>query len=501
MWPTALSWLALSLGWIACTGEVTSAPTHDLPELPPLASELEVERGPERPERQLTLVLSGELRGEIEPCGCPTLPYGGFARRGALLEQLRAEGKPLIQVDAGEALLKGLVAERSFTEPRALLIAGLLQDMGLDAFVPGPTDHAALGVQGLRDSGLPLVSATWLDDAGAPLFAPYAVVEKEGLKVGIIGLSSPVEGVPSRDAVDAVQAVIPTMPGDLDLLLAVGNLRDEDALRVAQVPGLALVVNTPGERRDALRTQGGAPVIEVSARGRYLGVVRAALGSEAGRPLELEEDRALEEWMRLQGRAARMPELAAEVEGAAAKVDTRGRNRAWLEDRPLGSDLEPGAPGAVDQELAAFKESTLATAQERVESQPDSGPHYATGARCVSCHSYQVAAWAARPNHARAMEVLFERGESENPECVQCHSTGFGEPGGFAQVDRKTLQTWGNVQCEACHGPLGGHPRDASVSPTPVSEQTCLGCHDPANSPEFDYEAYRTAILCPADPG
>jgi len=99
------------------------------------------------------------------------------------------------------------------------------------------------------------------------------------------------------------------------------------------------------------------------------------------------------------------------------------------------------------------------------------------------------------------MEVLFERGEAENPECVQCHSTGFGEPGGFAEVDRSTLQTWGNVQCEACHGPLGGHPRDERVSPQPVTEQTCLGCHDPANSPDFDFESYRMAILCPEDPG
>ena len=57
------------------------------------------------------------------------------------------------------------------------------------------------------------------------------------------------------------------------------------------------------------------------------------------------------------------------------------------------------------------------------------------------------------------------------------------------------LETWKSVQCEACHGPMGSHPDQAKKS-TPVTRATCVGCHDPANSPQFDYESYRKKVSC-----
>ena len=497
----AALWTLLCIGASSCSGEETAPERAALPELPPLADPVQQLRGPERAKRELTLVLSGELRGEIEPCGCPTLPYGGFDRRAELLGQIAAEGRPMIQVDAGDALLKGLVSQRSDTLPRAKLIAGLFSEVGVDVFVPGPSDVAAVGLQELGGLGLPLTSATWADAQGQLLFPAFRVVERGGVKVAVVGLSSAADTVPvQRDPVEALRGALEQVPEGVDLVIAVGNLRDQEAQALAALPGVALVVMTPGERRDALRTRSRAPVLEVSARGRYMSVLRLALGTEAARPLLLDEDRGFQDWMRLKGRSGLSDALVQEMARLEGEVDLLGLNRGWLEDRPLGAELDPVSPSTTEDMLTQFKAETLAQAQRSVKTPDASGPHYATGAKCVSCHSHQVAAWAVRPNHARAMEALFERGEQDNPECVGCHSTGFGEPGGFAAVDKRTLQTWGNVQCEACHGPLGGHPRDAQAVPEPITQATCTGCHDAANSPDFDYEQYKMAVICPSDP-
>ena len=50
------------------------------------------------------------------------------------------------------------------------------------------------------------------------------------------------------------------------------------------------------------------------------------------------------------------------------------------------------------------------------------------------------------------------RGETDNPECVGCHTTGYGEPGGLGELTESNVRRFKGVQCEECHGPMGGHP-------------------------------------------
>ena len=98
-------------------------------------------RGVERPLRELSIAWTGEVRGEIEPCGCPTLPYGGFARRALLVQAVRGElERPLLHVDVGETLRKGLVhTQAGEAVERGSLILELLKLSGVQVYVPGPT--------------------------------------------------------------------------------------------------------------------------------------------------------------------------------------------------------------------------------------------------------------------------------------------------------------------------------------------------------------------------
>ena len=113
----------------------------------------------------------------------------------------------------------------------------------------------------------------------------------------------------------------------------------------------------------------------------------------------------------------------------------------------------------------------------------------------MNCHSDEFARWTLT-KHAKAWITLVRRGETDNPECVGCHTTGYGEPGGLGELNESNIRRFKGVQCEECHGPMGGHPSDPDVTASPVTRESCLKCHDEANSPEFDYETYLSRASC-----
>ena len=49
----------------------------------------------------LTVFFTGDSEGEITPCGCPELDYGGASRRMAFFDTLRTSGWEFLLVDAG----------------------------------------------------------------------------------------------------------------------------------------------------------------------------------------------------------------------------------------------------------------------------------------------------------------------------------------------------------------------------------------------------------------
>ncbi len=118
---------------------------------------------------------------------------------------------------------------------------------------------------------------------------------------------------------------------------------------------------------------------------------------------------------------------------------------------------------------------------------------------CTSCHASEHETWASNP-HAKAVATLEAKGEAANPECLACHTTAFGKPGGFptdaAVGDHPDLA---KVGCESCHGPGGNHVAEGAKKlgtivslgdkcDSCVILQICGSCHDDANDPGFNFE-------------
>jgi hypothetical protein len=154
------------------------------------------------------------------------------------------------------------------------------------------------------------------------------------------------------------------------------------------------------------------------------------------------------------------------------------------------------------------------------------GDHaYVGSKKCKMCHLKEYKSWS-ETTMAKSFDVLKpgERAEEKtaaglDPQadyttdktCLPCHTTGFGEKGGF--VDLATTPDLAGVGCEMCHGAGGTYLEDGYMTlknkeyktadlvavglVAPVAEAQCTVCHN-AESPfvaddfVFDFEANKT---------
>jgi len=174
---------------------------------------------------------------------------------------------------------------------------------------------------------------------------------------------------------------------------------------------------------------------------------------------------------------------------------------------------------------------------------------YVGSQKCKSCHKSkkkgsQYNAWE-ESSHAKAFDALFspeaiaiaqERNlklpPSESPECLECHTVGFGK-GGYEVMDAafwnadpedkdakkaiKRMNGLKNVGCEMCHGAGDAYKKKKIMQGiysdslraedyglvTITPEETCLKCHNdrsPSYKP-FDYKKRVAEISHPFPDG
>jgi mono/diheme cytochrome c family protein len=118
---------------------------------------------------------------------------------------------------------------------------------------------------------------------------------------------------------------------------------------------------------------------------------------------------------------------------------------------------------------------------------------------CKMCHNTESQGkiydkWMSTA-HAKSMSVLDSaKGETKDPKCLKCHTTGYGTATGYDKVaNKQTPDELGAVGCEACHGPGADYKamsvmkdKAAAIAAGLVmpTEETCKTCHNP-ESPTF----------------
>jgi hypothetical protein len=184
------------------------------------------------------------------------------------------------------------------------------------------------------------------------------------------------------------------------------------------------------------------------------------------------------------------------LKGAEGDRESGGKSTYSYRVTPLNWDL-PQDPellslmDAFDEELKVINLANVGTLPEAKPGQAV----YVGVEECLSCHEETQAFWD-NDQHHHAWETLVRLKKTFDVECVSCHVTGYGMPGGSILGKTEGRE---DVQCESCHGPGSIHAEseDSADIITKPTKATCGTCHNAHHSPKFDFATWKKRIMVP----
>lgn len=413
------------------------------------------------PPDSVTVLFSADNEGVLSSCGCSTSPAGGFARRQTVIDDFRRARRSVVVVDAGD-----MFHDRPNTI-KARYLAMALGRAGYDAVAMGTLDFE-LGVDQVRSLAreykLPFICANVRDGSGGLVFPPHVVRQAGKMRVGIFAvIADQAYGSPPREwrkglrvepPIDAARREVRDLAG-CDLIVALSNQPLEKTRALASgVAGIHVIVS--GHDETVLRQPAvveSTMIVGTGAVGRLLGSLTVTRGPEG------------------------KPEMQMEMMGLSAKVD----EAKWV----MGLYWEY-VRKAKDEPPPEWNQMAV----------PDK---YQAADACMHCHEAEYRQWETTP-HADAYAALKKAGKQDDPECLLCHTMGYGREGGFISME-KTPEL-GRLTCQACHVVVATHGSKSGADPNAkldvrsnVNSRLCMSCHGLIESPDFDYITYRPKVV------
>ncbi len=403
----------------------------------------------------ITLLVSGDTQGWITPCGCAANQSGGLARRATVFADAKKWG-PVLMVDVGGSAVGS-------TEYQRLKFESLLRGMqliGVDVCnVGGPeTVFSPAELAEISQS----VGVTWLScnlkDTGGQK-SPLAIrhIEINGIQIAIVGVVDPalVEHTDWQvsDPLPAILAAFRDVDADIRVVLA---YLDEGPLRAlaSSLPEVDYVIGGPtGQTISPVRI-GGVTLMSATNKGKFLAEVR---------------------WNKDGDGVAKSDAQIVEVSSRLMEDPAQLRNLKDYYQRLSERDIVATESGLADDALGDQRGYSIAGSES-----------------CKTCHDIDDAIWH-QSKHSHAWDVLVaKQGAQFDPQCQQCHTTGYAQQGGFQSVAESAHRV--HVGCENCHGPSQSHVLNPKTRTPFLAKEQCLNCHDHENSPEFDYSIYWARI-------
>lgn len=411
---------------------------------------------------EVVLLYTGDTQSFLEVCGCAENQLGGIARRATMVRDLRRAHPDALLLDAGGLFAGDTVLDQLRCKIHLNAMKTLRYDVA-NAGV-GELRFGQAFFETMRDSGgVPFASAN-LKVNGVRMGAEMRILNAGEVRVGIVGVAGEREieahgmamgasrlHLPDGVAValDGIDAAIAKASRAADLVVVLSDLdRAAERELIRQNAAIDVVIST--RSNETTQRVGNALVLGTQPQGKAIG--QAVLTVENGRV-------------------------------TAEQVEPILLSESIAEDRAI-KQLVDGFYTQVAQTATLQQTARPRFAGFALEDQLALGNNRYVGAEaCAGCHTAEAEDWE-HSHHAGAFNRLLQQQKHYQPDCVTCHTTGFGHPTGF-QIGKDVLT---HVQCEVCHGPGERHarrPEARNIRRTPPPE-LCQRCHDADQTPDFD---------------
>ncbi|MBM3993181.1 MAG: hypothetical protein FJ303_03350 [Planctomycetes bacterium] len=461
----------------------------------------------------VAIVLSGQMHGYYDPCGCTSPQHGGLTRRYNFIKSLKDKGWNAVGVDLGELASSKGICEQNL----------LKYDLSVKSLAT--MNYRAIGL-GLDEMLLPLgngLAQIWdknkphprpislsLDQTGpGQLYhglnvRGYEIIDTTMPKIGVISMLGPdlrdefkaqekfrnnVEALPealkefAKAGVEVGIILHHEYPKiDKDKFppgIAFNRKQEEDRRAQAlecvkfceaerkknpKIPPIhVMMVLThepePPSFMAALAPNVPTQVVEIGHKGKYVGL----LG------------------------------VYRDAKGIRLQYDIVLMSPEW--EAPKGKEADNPVIGLVEKYNQELKRTDMLSKYQRqlhfnqIPPQNEGGlkATYVGSARCGECHTDAYNLWVkeakdkkvAHGNATMTLEKLTNpSGRHFDPECMSCHTTGFKNPGGYLDfIPVNNVKRWPakpgvaptaekiaghnkntrGVGCESCHGPGSLH--------------------------------------------
>ncbi len=420
-------------------------------------------------DNEILILYTGNTQSYLEPCGCYQGQSGGIARRATLIERIRSKGITPLVLDAGNLFDGKTPIDRLRNE--AYLKA--MNEIGYDAVGMSVSDlkfGAELFKSQMNQIHFPFISAKLQLTGGHGIsFQPYIAKNIGKIKIGILAVSNTASSERSpttstswmQTSETSISSPIPALKEQVekakresDFLVLLSTLPKENNKEIATtVHDIDLIISTEDGKTEKIDD---TLIAYSTPHGKTLGMVMVRLNQ-------------------------------------AGKVDHYVSEQiAMLEDVPDHPQIKQILSDFYHQVAStpAFQDTpTVLFASEALEKQATQGKNrYVGSAECKSCHEKEYAQWSTT-SHAMAFHSLIRKERHFYPDCVSCHSTGFGYKTGFSLTSLKDELK--GVGCETCHGPGREHasnPIKENIRKK-VDPWLCAQCHNSEHHPGFEQVA------------
>ncbi len=419
----------------------------------------------------ITFVFTGEDNGYLKPCGCTKGQLGGLKRRSVFIDSLINDENVIIPVNLGD--IAGDIINRQ-NEIKVEIALRAMNRMNYVVHNLGEKD-IALGVDLLRYLGV-VYNTTFissnirngdlLEDVVVPYLVKDVKMHNSNVKIGFLGVLSPelldyeLHDFEVLDPFESLKPYVRELREEVDFLILLSHSEIEEAVNLSErFPEIDLVIS--GHDMDE-------PVVS-SVKDKRINV--------AGSP----------------GRYGKYAGVVTLSAGQIKETD-RKKTDLHMEMVPLGETFNKES--RLDDLLYEYKnivknENLLV---DRQRAKLDTDGAFTGSMVCGTCHTETFLHWK-ETRHAHAYETLVKDGDQFDPECVKCHVVGYEYFTGFESKE-KSLDLAG-VGCESCHGFGNAHVLEVSEPYGIADESACVKCHDPENSPEFEFKSYWGKIKHP----